>query len=122
MRLQDQAASTLLARAVNADDDRRIGMLRRILRPARMSFYSALIHAEAIDSEPMIPIGTEYEVLDGVLGASNRFEADQCFCVLELLFEAAFDRLDDLLPEIARGRHHGPQPKITELSLSTRRT
>jgi hypothetical protein len=48
MRLQDQRAALLLARAMNADDDRRLRMFVRERRAAGMTSDGLAIHGETL--------------------------------------------------------------------------
>ena len=77
MRLQDQRAAGLLARPVDADDDRRVGMLCRTTARRRDGAAIALaVHREPVHREAALAQRAEHEILHRVLGAPHGGKAD----------------------------------------------
>ena len=77
MALQDQGTACLAARAMDANNDRRRGMLGRKRTAAGMSENLATIHGEDIDCQSSRPHLARHQVLRGVLIAARRGAAHQ---------------------------------------------
>jgi hypothetical protein len=80
MRLEDQASGPLLARPVDADDDRRFRMLVRHFEPPGWRSMPCTVHGETLHRVAAVPKGAEDEILDRVLLAACRRKADE-LCV-----------------------------------------
>ena len=105
MRLQDQRAARLTARMVDADHDRRVGMLLGEGRAARMGRDRGAVHLEAVHGEAALLQRPEDEVLAGMLLATQRGKADQLLREGDLLGEARLDGGKDLVAKRGIERH-----------------
>ena len=105
MRLQDQRAARLLAGAMDADDDRRLGMLRRPGAGARMAGERLAVHREALHGEAAGAELAEEVILDRVLLAADRGEADQVLREGDLRGETLRDGSGDAVGKGGVERH-----------------
>jgi hypothetical protein len=112
MRLQDERASGLLLRPVDADHDRRIGMLLGEFRPAGVARDRVPVHREPLHREAEIAQRAEDEVLDGVLRTAQRGEADQRLGEFDLLGEAVADGCDDAVAQSGFQAHSASSDHI----------
>ena len=74
VRLQDQRAAVLLARPMDADDDRRVGVLRREPRAAGVALDRGAVHGEAVHRVAARAQRAEHVVLQRVLLPAVRRE------------------------------------------------
>src|SRR3954454_13232712 len=105
MSLEDQTASGLALRMMDADHDRSVGMFCGEPGGAGMPLDRGPVHGEAVEREAFVPQRTKHEVLNGVLRAANRGKANQRFGEFGLLGEAFLDRRDDPLTQIMIDHH-----------------
>ncbi len=85
----------LVARTVDADDDRRLRMLVRKSRAPGVTRNGVAIHAEALHGVAAVAQRPEDEVLDRVLVAAQGTEPHEVLRVCDLLGKALLDRGDD---------------------------
>ena len=74
-------------------------MLLGDFRPARVARDRGPVHREPLHRETEIAQRAKDEVLDGVLGATQRREADQGFCEFDLLGKVVIHRCDDAIAQ-----------------------
>ena len=99
MGLEDEGAPPLLPGPVDGDDDRGLGMLVRDGRAAGMATDRLRVHREAVHGVAALAPGPEDVVLDGVLLAAERGEADEVLGEGDLVGEAVLDGSGDALGE-----------------------
>ncbi len=107
MGLEDQRAPPLLPRPVDADDDRRLGMLGTELGAARMRLDLRPVHREAVHGVAALAEGAEDEVLDRLLLAAGRGEAHQRLRVGDLRGKILGDCGDDAVAQGGIQGHRG---------------
>lgn len=104
MGLEDERASPLFARTMDADDDRSLGMAVGEGRTARMGRNRLPVHREAFHGEAAVLHRPEDEILDGMLLPARRGEADEILRVANLFVEALIDGSEN---PVAQGRVEG---------------
>src|SRR4051812_1604013 len=100
MSLEDQTASGLALRTVDADDDRSVRMRFGEFGAARMPLDRGPVHGEVVDRKTFVPQRAKHEVLNGPLRAANRGEANARLGEFYLLGEALPVRRDNALTQI----------------------
>ena len=94
MGLKDETPTRFALRTVDANDDRGVRMLFGEPGTTWMLLYGSPVHVETIQRQAFIPERTKHEVLNCMLCAANRPEANEGFGKLYLFGEAFVDRSD----------------------------
>src|SRR5437660_1292286 len=95
MRLQDQRAALFLAWAMNADDDRRFGVLLGKRRAAGVARDRLAVHGEALHGVTALAQRAKDEILDRMLLATQGAEAHELLREGDLVGESLLDGSDD---------------------------
>ena len=106
MRLQNQRPTLFLARAVDAHDYGRVGVIIGKFRPSLMRRDCLTVHIEAVHGKTPRLQFAKNEILDGVFVPAQRRHLDQFLCKGDLIVKPVTDGFQDAVAQGGIKRHY----------------